>query len=109
MRAEKFELFVGSLGNGLTICNKAVSEYNDYKHIAHISVEGEIKWYVSGDYCPPEEKSKIEKYAAREKVKYETWFNGLSEMEQYEIRLSKMSIRELVDHIRKEQERKKNV
>ena len=43
---KKFELFICSLGNGLTVCNKAVMENGDYKHIAYISNCGKIKWYV---------------------------------------------------------------
>ena len=43
---ERFELFMGCLGNGLTVCNSAVTEHGDYKQIAHISNGGKIKWYV---------------------------------------------------------------
>lgn len=39
----KFELFMCCLGNGVTVCNKAVMEYGDYKHIAHISDSGKNK------------------------------------------------------------------
>ena len=43
---ERFELFMGELGNGLTVCNSAVTEHGDYKQIAHISNGGKIKWYI---------------------------------------------------------------
>ena len=36
MRAHKIELFMGRLGNGITVCNKAVDEYRNYKRMAHI-------------------------------------------------------------------------
>jgi len=49
---ENFELFMGELGNGLTVCNKAVMEHGDYKQIAHISPAGNIKWYVPCGYVP---------------------------------------------------------
>lgn len=39
---KKFELFMCCLGNGTTICNKAVEEYGDYKIIAHIADCGKI-------------------------------------------------------------------
>ena len=39
----KFELFMGCLGNGITVCNSAVEESGDYKHIAHISDSGKSK------------------------------------------------------------------
>ena len=32
----KFELFMGRLGNGVTVCNSAVQEHGDYKMIAQI-------------------------------------------------------------------------
>jgi hypothetical protein len=47
-----FELFMGCLGNGLTVCNKAVMEHNDYKQIAHISPAGNIKWYIPVSSVP---------------------------------------------------------
>lgn len=40
--SEKFELFMCCLENGVTVCNKAVMENNDYKIIAHISQCGNI-------------------------------------------------------------------
>lgn len=47
-----FELFMGELGNGLTVCNKAVEEHGDYKQIAHISPAGNIKWYIPVETIP---------------------------------------------------------
>lgn len=47
-----FELFMGCLGNGLTVCNKAVMKQNDYKQIAHISPAGNIKWYIPVSSVP---------------------------------------------------------
>ena len=49
---KKFELFIGCLGNGLTVCNKAVEENGDYKTIAHIAECGTITWYVNQSYVP---------------------------------------------------------
>lgn len=100
MRAAKFELFMGCLGNGITVCNKAVMECGDFKHIAHISEEGIITWYVSDDYCPPEARKRIEQEAGRQGEKYQQWFNSLPKLEQYDIQLSKMSPTELVEHLR---------
>ena len=48
----KFELFMGCLGNGVTVCNKAIEEHGDYKQIAHISNGGKIKWYIPVDSIP---------------------------------------------------------
>lgn len=57
---KNFELFMGCLGNGLTICNKAVMEHGDYKQIAHISPAGNIKWYVPCGYIPGPDLLRIE-------------------------------------------------
>ena len=56
----KFELFMGSLGNGLTVCNKAVMEHGDYKQIAHISPAGNIKWYIPVESVPGDALLRIE-------------------------------------------------
>lgn len=55
-----FELFMGCLGNGLTVCNKAVMEHNDYKQIAHISPAGNIKWYIPVSSVPGPDLLRIE-------------------------------------------------
>lgn len=46
MAAQNFKLFLGCLGNGVTVCNSAVMEDGDFKMVAHISNEGKITWYV---------------------------------------------------------------
>lgn len=56
----KFELFMGCLGNGLTVCNKAVMEHGDYKQIAHISPAGNIKWYIPVESVPGDALLRIE-------------------------------------------------
>ena len=56
--AGKFELFCGCLGNGTTVCNKAVTENGDYKKIAHISEGGNIRLYVDESYIPAAEMKK---------------------------------------------------
>lgn len=42
MAARNFKLFLGCLGNGVTVCNSAVMEGGDFKMVAHISNEGKI-------------------------------------------------------------------
>lgn len=37
-------LFVGHLGNGITLANKGYEEHGDYERVAHISYGGEIRW-----------------------------------------------------------------
>lgn len=55
-----FELFMGCLGNGLTVCNKAVMEHGDYKQIAHVSPAGNIKWYIPVESVPGDALLRIE-------------------------------------------------
>ena len=79
-----FELFLCCLGNGITVCNKAVMESGDYKTIAHIRDNGNIKWYVNPHtYVPASDLEKIEHAAAEQKTKWEKWFATLSEISQY--------------------------
>lgn len=53
MKKENFELFLGCLGNGITVCNKSVEENGAYKTIAHIAECGKITWYVNPVSCVP--------------------------------------------------------
>ena len=73
---EKFELFIGYLGNGATVCNKAVYSNGDYKTIAHISNAGNIKLYVKPDYIPAAAMARIEKIAADHKNKTIEFINN---------------------------------
>lgn len=70
MKSNKFELFMGHLGNGTTVCNKAVMEHGDYKTIAHISPAGNIKLYVNPDYIPPNDMKRIESAAERDRAEF---------------------------------------
>ena len=80
----KFELFMGCLGNGITVCNKAVGENGHYKQIAHIAECGKIKWYVNpATYIPGPELLKIEHTANVQGEKWEKWFSSHSEIWQY--------------------------
>ena len=73
MAAQNFKLFLGCLGNGVTVCNSAVMEDGDFKMVAHISNEGKITWYVGEDYPPADALASIRACAEQERVKYETW------------------------------------
>lgn len=79
----KFELFFGCLGNGTTVCNKAVTENGDYKKIAHISEGGNIRLYVAESYIPTEAMENIKAMANRDKAEYMKRFESLAEAEQY--------------------------
>ena len=85
MRKEKFELFLGCLGNGITVCNKAVEENGDYKKIAHIAECGKITWYVNpGSYVPGDALLRIEHHADVQHEKWEKWLDSMPKSQQYE-------------------------
>ena len=81
---EKFKLWMGCLGNGITVCNSAAEEHGDYKHIAHISDSGKIKLYVSKSYIPVEDMQKIERTAAEQRKTFLTEWNKQPDIRKYE-------------------------
>lgn len=81
---KKFELFMCCLGNGTTVCNKAVEEYGDYKIIAHIADCGKITWYVKPGYVPGADLAKIEHTADTSHANWENWLHSMPEIKQYE-------------------------
>ena len=81
---KKFELFMGCLGNGITVCNKAVEENGDYKHIAHISECGKITWYVAPPRIPGDALMRIEHAADAKNAHFEKWLSELGEYKAYE-------------------------
>ena len=99
---KKFDLFMGCLGNGVTVCNKAVMEHGDYKMVAHISPAGNIKFYVSDDYIPAEDMEKIKATAADMKEEYKQQFEKYTEGKQYYMILDKLSISEFCKAIKDE-------
>lgn len=81
---EKFKLWMGCLGNGITVCNSAVEESGDYKHIAHISDNGKIKLYVSKNYIPVEDMQRIEQTAAEQRKTFLNEWNKQPDIRKYE-------------------------
>lgn len=92
----EFELFMGCLGNGTTVCNKAVLENGDYKKIAHISNAGMIHFYVEESYIPEESLEKIKKTAADIRRKFMDYWNSLPALKRYEILLDHANIGDLI-------------
>ena len=101
MAAQNFKLFLGCLGNGVTVCNSAVMEDGDFKMVAHISNEGKITWYVGEDYPPADALASIRACAEQERVKYETWLNGLSPAARREYQLERLPLPEFLEELRK--------
>lgn len=85
MKAQKFKLWMGCLGNGITVCNSAVQEHGDYKHIAHISNGGNITLYVPEDYIPADEYQRISDTAQKMRKEFMDEFDRLDETRKYQI------------------------
>lgn len=97
MKAKKFELFMCCLGNGTTVCNKAVKEHGDYKMIAHISNGGNIKFYVSEDYIPEEDMQKIRRSAEYNREQFRTQFEKMDKYKQYERILDALPAKKFIE------------
>jgi hypothetical protein len=61
----KYDIGAGSMGNGTTFWNRAEEEFGDYKKIAHVSDNGEVKFYDKT--LPSNVKKHIEDYAKTQK------------------------------------------
>lgn len=96
MKAKKFELFMCCLGNGISVFNSAVTEYGDYKYIAHISETGNIKYYVSTDYIPEENKAKIESAAENQRQEWKKYFSDLPDIKQYSYILEHLQLNDFM-------------
>lgn len=92
-----FELFFGCLGNGTTVCNKAVMENGDYKKIAHISNGGNIRLYVSESYIPVDAMEKIRAVAYRDREVFRRKFENLTEIQQYGKILDAVPLQKLLE------------
>lgn len=94
---KNFKLWMGCLGNGITVCNSAVEENGDYKHIAHISDNGKIKLYVSKSYIPVEDMQRIEQAAAEQRKTFLTEWNKQSDIRKYEKLLDMLYLADLTE------------
>lgn len=104
MATQNFKLFLGCLGNGVTVCNSAVMENGDFKMVAHISVEGKITWYVSEDYPPADALASIRACAEQERVKHQAWLDSLSPAARREYQLERLPLPEFLEELRKAKE-----
>lgn len=82
---KNFKLLMCCLGNGITVCNKAVEENGDYKCIAHIANCGKITWRVNPvGYVPADALLKIEHTANVQHEKWERWLSSMPKFQQYQ-------------------------
>ena len=96
---KNFKLWMGCLGNGITVCNSAVEEHEDYKHIAHISDSGKIALYVPKNYIPVEDMQKIEQAAAEQRKTFLNEWNKQSDIRKYEKLLDMLYLSDLTEII----------
>ncbi len=99
---KNFELFMGELGNGVSVCNKAVMEHGDYQQIAHISPAGNIKWYIPVSSVPGPVLLRIEHTAEAMYHKFKTALErdlSADKTRTYFRMLNALSVSELVDFI----------
>lgn len=103
--AHNFELFGGCLGNGTTVCNKAVTENGDYKTIAHISEGGRISWYIKNPerYVPEKDMKTIQQLCKDARNKFMSYWDVLPDIRKYEIILDSIPFTVLLEHPLKEQ------
>lgn len=104
-KTHKFELFGGCLGNGTTVCNKAVMENGDYKTIAHISNGGRIKWYIKNpeSYVPAADMKIIQGWADSANKKFMEDWNRLPDLKKYEKMLDTIPYSKLLNDPLKEE------
>lgn len=79
----KFDLFMACLGNGVTVCNRAVQEHGDYKMIAHIAECGKIKWYIDPQTIPADDLERINNTATENREKWEKHLSQIGEVRAY--------------------------
>ena len=94
---KKFKLWMGCLGNGITVCNSAVMDHGDYKFIAHISDNGKIKLYVSESYIPIEDMQRIERTATEQRKTFLNEWNKQSDIRKYEKLLDMCSLSDFIE------------
>ena len=85
------------MGNGLTVCNSAVMEHEDFKHIAHIQPYGKVKLYVDESYIPTEDLNKIYAMAEFQRMKYLEWWRKIPLLKRYEMMLDHLSVNEFLE------------
>lgn len=105
----KFELFMGCLGNGTTVCNKAICKNGDYEMVAHISDAGNIKLYVKESYIPAEDMRKIKNTAEKQRMDFVKHFESMSELQQYGVILDNMPLNKLIELIKPNVELKEKI
>jgi hypothetical protein len=98
--SKPFELWLGCLGNGVTVANSAATDHEtrDFPVIAHINEAGVIKWYEKPQSIPQDARAAIEREAGAEREKWITYWNTAQPEHKYALLLDWMTCGELVDY-----------
>lgn len=98
VKLENFSLFLGCLGNGITVCNKAVMEHGDFKHIAYISDSGQIRWYIENPekYVPEKDMKTIDIYAGLYRTDFLEKRSRMPLLKRYEDVLDHLPMKEFL-------------
>ena len=94
---KNFKLWMGCLGNGITVCNSAVENNGEYKYIAHIGNSGKIAWYVPKSYIPVEDMQRIEQVESEQRKTFLTEWNKQSDIRKYEKLLDMLYLADLTE------------
>ena len=94
---ENFKLWMGCLGNGITVCNSAVENNGEYKYIAHIGNSGKIALYVPKSYIPVEDMQRIEQAATEQRKTFLNEWNKQSDIRKYEKLLDMLYLADLTE------------
>ena len=98
--SKDFELFLGCLGNGLTVCNKAVTVNGDYKEIAHVGNTGNIKLYVPESSIPEDAMVIIKREAEDMREKFIEHWNGCTTAYKYLTILNSLPVDKRIEVIK---------
>lgn len=90
-----FELFMGRLGNGITLANKLDydKEIRDYRTVGHITDYGIVTIYVPKSYIPVKELEKIRQVALQARKIFLEQRKHVPVLERYENVLMELPLR----------------
>lgn len=99
MRKNKFKLGVFSYPGGDVYCNTAVMEHGDYKKIAFIDKEGNLRFDVPLRFLPVGIEDKMFSDARKQREKFLAWWNKQPENYRYEKLLDRAPLKVFLEVI----------
>ena len=96
-----------SLEASVTLYFAGDAEFHYFGNVATDLVGSDAEFrYVGEDYPPADALASIRACAEQERVKYETWLNGLSPAARREYQLERLPLPEFLEELRKAKEEK---